>query len=319
MIERVAGAVDRYWMAPSPAARLGAVRLGVGLFACVYVIGRLPHTLSYAGFDPRHFAPVGVVGWLCDAPLPPPVVWALAIGCAAASIPFALGWKTRVVALVFAGLLLWVLSYNNSWGMIFHTENLLVLQVLILAFSASGDGWSLDARGRAAPDDHGRYRWPLVLMCWVVVIAYVLAGVAKLRNAELAWGSGFLWGDDLRNYVAVDNARKALLGDGYSPIAAPLLHFDAAYRAMALATLAVELGAPLALLHRRLALAWVLAVWGFHASVVALMWIVFIYPLSGVAFLCFFRSERLAAWAARRWARARSFRARRARGTPAAP
>ena len=58
--------------------------------------------------------------------------------------------------------------------------------------------------------DHGRYGWPIKLMCWVVVIAYVLAGVAKLKNGGMSW----IWGDELRNHVALDNARKILLGGG---------------------------------------------------------------------------------------------------------
>jgi hypothetical protein len=55
----------------------------------------------------------------------------------------------------------------------------------------------------------------------------------------------------------------------------------------------VELGAPVALLGRRIAAAWAALAWSFHLGVLALMAIAFPYPLLGVAFLPFFRAERL--------------------------
>lgn len=291
------GAIDRYWFAPAPAARLGVARALIGVFAAGYVIGRLPHSLSYAGFGRSQFAPVGVVRWVLDAPLPAWVVWAIAIATALASIPFMLGWRFRVTGPLFAALLLWMLSYNNSWGMIFHTENLLLLHVIILAAAPAADAWSLDARARGTvPSPHGRYGWALKLMAWVVVIAYVLAGVAKVRNAGMGW----VWGDDLRNYIAMDNMRKLLLGDSCSPIAASLLGYATVFKVLALATLVLEIGAPIALLHRKLAAAWAVCIFGFHASVVLLMWIVFPYPLLGFAFLPFFHIEHLGAWLQRR-------------------
>jgi hypothetical protein len=297
-------AIDRYWMAPAPAARLGAVRLFVGIYAVVYLFGRLPHSLSYASFSRSHFRPVGVVDLLIDKPLPGWLVAGLAIACAAMAIPFALGLAFRLTGPVFAALILWVLTYNNSWGMIFHTENLLVMHVIVLACAASADAWAVDSRRVAAPADDARYGWPLRLMCWIVVIAYVIAGLAKLRNTGTSW----IWGDDLRNYIAMDNARKLLLGDTASPIAAPLMELGSAFKLMALASVALELGAPIALLHRKLAALWAVAVWGFHASVLLLMWIFFPYQLLGFAYLPFFRAERLADWSARTLRRLRGRR-----------
>jgi hypothetical protein len=64
---------------------------------------------------------------------------------------------------------------------------------------------------------------------------------------------------------------------------------------VAVATVLVELGAPLALLGGRLRTAWVLAAWGFHVGIVALMAISFPYPLSGIAFAPLFACERLIA------------------------
>ena len=311
---RALAAIDRYVMAPMPAARLGALRVLIGGFAAIYLLARLPYLLGHTRFGAHQFDPVGAVWLLCDAPLPSGLVTGLTFLTVALAIPFALGWRTRVTGPLFALALLWTLSYRNSWGMVFHTENLLVLHVLILAVSASGDAWSLDARrrartgqGLAADTVHARYGWPVRLMCWVVVIAYVLAGIAKVQNGGMSW----IWGDELRNHVALDNARKMLLGDIYSPLAAPLMEFSTLWKALAAMTVALELGAPIALLSRRLALGWVVGVVGFHLGVLALMMIAFPYQMVGVAFACFFRAEklaetRLAGWLQARWRRWRN-------------
>ncbi|WP_428264161.1 HTTM domain-containing protein [Haliangium sp.] len=309
-VGRLLGRIDGYWMAPAPARRLAVVRLAVGGFALLYLLSRVPHWLSYAHFDPQQYRPVGLLAWVLPRPLVPVAVQSITMATIACAVPFVLGWRWRVFGPLFAALLLWTLSYRNSWGMVFHTENLLVIQVLVLGLSRSADAWSLDSRrrGRAGgpePAPDGRYGWPLKLMCWVVVIAYVLAGVAKLRNAGMDW----LWGDELRNHIALDNARKILLGDIYSPVAGPLMHWDLLYRVLAFATIVAELGAPLALLSVRIAAVWVAVVIGFHVGVLVLMMIAFPYQMFGIGFLCFFAVERVpervwAWWQGRRGARA---------------
>ncbi|GAB4569531.1 MAG: hypothetical protein Tsb0020_23720 [Haliangiales bacterium] len=304
---RVGGVIDRYWMAPMPAKRLAALRIAIGGFALLYLVFRLPYWLSYAHFDPYQYQPVGLLAWLLPKPLVPLAVQGLIAATIACAVPFVLGWRYRVFGPLFALLLLVTLTYRNSWGMIFHTENLMVMHILVLGLVRAADAWSLDASRPSVPSAatsdaedsvNGRYGWPIRLMCWIVVIAYVLAGIAKLRNAGMEW----LWGDELRNHIAIDNARKLLLGDIYSPIAGPLMHFDVMYRILALLTVAAELGAPLALLGRRVAALWVVVVIGFHIGVIALMMIMFPYQVFGVAFLCFFRPER---WPARLRARLR--------------
>lgn len=305
LLARVATAVDSYVMTPMPAARLGVLRILVGGFALVYLFARLPYLLSYAYFVPEQFRPIGVVA-VTDRPLLPAVVIALTLVTAALSIPFVLGWRYRVVGPLFAALCLWTLTYRNAWGMVFHTENLLVMHVIVLGLSRSADAWSLDARaaaraGRAEPAPHGRYGWPVRLMTWIIVIAYILAGVAKLKNS----GTGWIWGDELRNYIAIDNARKVLLGDIYSPLAAPLLHVDYLFRVLAALTLVIELAAPVALLSVRAALVWVLLALGFHWGVLVLMMIVFPYQMTGVGFACFFPVERGADWLRARYEKRR--------------
>ncbi len=68
-------------------------------------------------------------------------------------------------------------------------------------------------------------------------------------------------------------------------------------------TIVIELGAPLAMLHRRVALGWALIAWGFHVGVLFLMSILFPYPCSGAAYASFFRLERPVGWVGRNLSR----------------
>ncbi|MBK9036030.1 MAG: HTTM domain-containing protein [Myxococcales bacterium] len=295
------------WFAPAPAERLAAMRILVGAFTLVYVAIMLPVWLADSQFVAHDFRPLGVVRVL-DGPLSHRGRLVLVAVTAALAVPFTLGLAYRWVAPVFALALLATLTYRNSWGMPFHTENLLALHVLVLAIVPAADAWSVDRRGRggAAPDE--RYGWPLRALALITVITYLLAGVAKLRLGGWAWTDG----DALREQIAIDNLRKHLMGAPMSPVAAAFLEHTALMRGLALTTMVVELGAPLALLHRRIAAVWAVAAWGFHVGVLVLMAIVFPYPLVGLAYAPLFRCERPIAWLIRRWRRWRG-------GAPPAP
>jgi hypothetical protein len=58
-------------------------------------------------------------------------------------------------------------------------------------------------------------------------------------------------------------------------------------------TLVVELGAPMVLFGPRLRRAWMAMAWTFHVGVLALMAVLFPYPLVGVAFASMLPVERL--------------------------
>ena len=57
---------------------------------------------------------------------------------ALANAAFILGWRFNRTGPLFAGLLLGVLCYRNSWSMIYHTDNLIVWHVLILGLTRFG-------------------------------------------------------------------------------------------------------------------------------------------------------------------------------------
>lgn len=283
------GAVDRFWMAPVPATRLAMVRVLVGLYGTIYLLIRTPHLLSYALDDLNRFHPVGIVSFAPSATLP----WihqVLVFVVVALSVPFLLGFKHRVLAPLYAGLLLWVLTYSNSWGKILHTDNMLVLYVAILAVTPSADALSWDARKRDEPaGESDRYGWPLKLMAALCVTVYFLAGVAKLRNS----GMEFVSGETLRNYVAFGNVRKVELGSGHSPLGVALLGYPSLFAVLAGFSLFLELAGPLAVINRRAGRWWSIAVWGFHIGVLALMAIGFMFQITFIAFAPFFDCEKL--------------------------
>ena len=292
-VARALRAIDRSWRAPAPAARLSVLRILAGGFALAYVIIRTPHLARFATMDASHFQPVGVVQ-LLDAPLPTSIAYAIIALTIVAGLAFVLGLGFRVAGPAFAALLLWTTSYGNSFGKILHTENLFVLHVMVLGLTRAADAISIDARRRTArgddaTTDDARYGWPIRLLCVVTVATYFLAGVAKMKLAGVAWFDG----ESLRNYVAFDNLRKVELGSTYSPIGVALVSQSWLFAPLAWGSMLIELGAPLALVHRRIARVWVAIAWGFHWGIVVLMAVAFVYPMTGLAFAPFFEVERL--------------------------
>ena len=309
--------LDARWYVPAPAARLATLRIAVGAFATFYLATRLRPLTNVATLHDWQFAPVGLV-WFLARPLPSAFVLAGGIAGLGLAAAFALGLGYRLLAPLFAFLLLWVTSYRNSWGMLYHTDNLLVLHVVLLAAAPAAevlsiDAWRRRAHGGAAAvsDEHGRYGWAIRASCVGTVLLYFIAGVAKLKLG----GAGWLSGEQLRGQVAFDSLRKLMLSRDASSMGIWLVRHPTLFAPLAWTTLLIELGAPLALLHRRLALAWALGAWAFHVGVNLTMGITFAYPLSFVAFLPFFRVEswiaRVSPLRTRFTTRCRHFRVRR--------
>jgi hypothetical protein len=283
---------------PTPLARLQLLRIGIGGYALVYLLARAVHLNAVVHLPAGSFAPVGVVRWL-DAPLSAGWVYALYAGAVVSGAAFTLGLAYRASAPLFALLSLWVLSYRHSWGMIFHTDNLLVLHLLLLAIAPAGGAPRGASDERPAPRADG-YGWVPRAMALVTVAAYVVAGVAKLEHTGWSWAAG----DALREQIAYDAIRKIELGSIYSPIGTWLVPHAGVFAPLSVFSLATELLAPLALIGSRAALVWCACAWSFHAGVLALMAIAFPYPLSGCAFLPFFALERALPWLTGWYARA---------------
>lgn len=283
-----------YWFSEAPAARLAALRILIGMFVLYYVGVRYDMFVKIARTDESLFAPVGLAA-LLSKPIEATLFEALLIATLLLNVAFILGWKHRVTGPLFGGLLLWVFCYRNSWSMIFHNDNGMVMQVVLLGLTASADAWSIDALRRGAPAMRAdwRYGWPIRLMCALITATYFVSGVAKLASHGVAWADG----NALRAQVAVDGMRKELLGDPAGPLSYVLFDEVWLFTLMGIGTLVLELGAPLALLGRRLSWFWVVNIWLMHWSIFFIMGITFRYQMAGFLFLAFFPVERGIEWA----------------------
>jgi vitamin K-dependent gamma-carboxylase-like protein len=296
-----AGRLDHWFYAELPRERLALLRIGIGIYSLVYLVSRAQHLNSVLRYPASSFAPVGLVRLLGE-PLPSSWVYLLFAGALSSGLLFTLGAFYRVSAPLFAALLLWVVSYRHSWGMIFHTDNLLILHVALLSLAPAADAHAYPrARGEDSDTSQrsGRYGWAIRACCLVTVASYVVAGCAKLEHTGLAWADG----TTLREQIAYDAIRKIELGSVHSPFGPWLLPHAWLFAPLSTFSLATELLAPVALLGRRCAALWCGAAWSFHIGVLALMAIAFPYPISGCAFLAFFPLERWASAFGRRWTR----------------
>jgi hypothetical protein len=290
---RLGRRLDAAWFPEAPATRLALLRILVGGWALLHFAQRWPMLRRVARTDESLFAPVGVVKVL-DRPLDPAAFQALLAGTQAANVAFLLGWRHRATGPLFAGSLLSLGSYRNSWSMIYHSDNILILHVLVLGLAPAADTLSVDARRVAGPRAGAswRYGWPIQLIKTLTALSYFVAGVAKLKGPlGLRWATG----ESLRSQVLVDGLRKELMGDGAAPLAFTLYRQLALFRLLAVGSLLLEVGAPLALLDRRLARLWAVNVFLMHWGIYFIMRIKFRYQQSGLVFAPFFDVERLAA------------------------
>ena len=189
---RIAG-----WFFPSaPPQRLAVLRVLVGVFALFYVLIRARVYLSLAAADPSRFEPVGLLS-LLPAPVPAGVL----VGCYAVAVAAGIGFVTgswfRVSGPAFGLSLLALSTYRSSWGQILWLDNVMVLQVMIVGFARSADAlsWRPARRGVRAESDRSvahldaseTYGVPVRLAALVTVATYLVAAVAKIRLAGMAW------------------------------------------------------------------------------------------------------------------------------------
>ena len=277
--------------------RLAILRIAIGTYTAVWTAVRAPHLIDVADFADRRFNPVGPAGGL-SGPLWDWVLILLVLATPLFAAAMAMGWRYRITAPATAFLFLVLTTYRNSWGQIFHTENLVVLHLMVLAIAPADRVFAI-TRSRSASDDDGR--WAIHALAAATVCTYVVAGLAKLRVAGWAWVDGH----SLLNQVAFDNARKDVLGDTSSPFASVLVQNAWLTAPAALGSMVVELGAPLALLGRRIGAWWSALAWVFHMAVLVFMAILFPYHLLGFAMAPMLPLEEWHAAAMTRWERRR--------------
>jgi len=297
LVKTLLAAAERAWFAPMPASRLAVMRIALGAYTLRYLGQRVSMLRRMARSDPRLFAPVGVARPL-RRPLAPGVVDTLTTVTLVSGACFTVGGLHRVSGPVFAGSLLALLSYRNSWSMIFHNDNALVMHAIVLGLTPSADSLSVDALardlrsggGKRRSDHRWHYGWPIRLMNTITAATYLLAAVAK-RKGPL--GRRWTTGESLRRQIGVDGMRKELLGEGAAPLGVRLWDQVLLFRLLAVGSMLIEAGAPLALVHRRIGQVWAVNAFFMHWGIYLLMGIKFRYQQTGLIFGPFFDLERI--------------------------
>ncbi len=256
----------------------GIRRLILG-YVVLWTVVRTSHWMALTDLPDRRSSPVGPLSWF-DASIDESMVVALVLmTVGTASYAVLRNLHPAPIGLASLGFLV-LTTHGNGWGQVLHTENLPAIHLLVVAALTP-------AANLSRPDLD---RWMIRALGATTVATYFVAGVAKLRFGGEAW----LDGETLRLLVAHDNLRKELLGDPSSPVAAVLVDQHWLFRPAVFGSLAIELGAPLALIpfgRRLLAPAWITVAWLFHLAVLVSMAVLFLYPLTGIAFVALMASS----------------------------
>jgi uncharacterized membrane protein YphA (DoxX/SURF4 family) len=306
-MKRLVEVLDRWWFPIVSPTRLAVIRILTGAFAVWYISRRGQWLDPFEGKSEDLFVPIGLTT-LLDGPLPAPTVEVLGVLTMVFGVLFVLGFWWRVSGPAFAALLMFTFTYKNSWGMLFHTENMLAIHILVLGCMPSATTLALDPLIRK--------KWSSPLLGWLgfspgssaahwkvgsairmlqlgTTLPYVVAGFAKVLGAA---GWGWAAGTNLREQVAMNGIWYAMTTRKVEAITFYIYDFDWPWTFMAVVTLVAEFGAPLAMLHRRIGYVFVAMVLGLHWGIDILMGIGFKYQMCGLAFACFFEWERLGRW-----------------------
>ena len=237
--------------APGSARRLAVARIGLATLLAIRMSRGIYSKL--AGQPPALFRPLSFMHAFGSMPSRNIVLIAQSVGVVAAVLA-AIGLRARVTLPLawVCGVLLNGMA--TSVGKVVHNDVMLILCLVPLLPARTSDVWSLDsllARHRSSParrpvQEFGvSYGWPVRTALVAAAGAYFFTGLAKLVFSGPAW---VLSGNLRWVLYAASDARG-------SPNALSLFIADRLWlaHAVALGTLAVELGFPLVLWKPRLA------------------------------------------------------------------
>ena len=237
---------NRFWFSATSPSNLGLCRiLFFALFFRLY--GFRDYTL-WADVDHIFWMPGQLFDLLHLSPLPREGLAGLALLWKLSMLTSLLGLYTRASTTIAFLLAVYFLGLPHNFGKIHHSDALGLLIFGTMAIARCGDAWSLDARrrrkrGLSAYVPSGEYRWPVQLVRVLMVVVFFAAGVAKLRVSGLDWALS-------------ENLRYTIIWHHYNfepPFdwGLRLAQHNGFCQALGLASLALELLAPLALLGPR--------------------------------------------------------------------
>jgi len=226
MTTRLVAAWTRYWFRPTPTLDLAGARIvivGMALYLLLPPEGDLGRLRDLSLLPDQLYDPLPVLHLLVA-----PIGWTYRPGfevleavywvAVAGGVTALIGLFTNVSLLVFAWANVFLQAFKYSFGEFHHPEGVMMIGLVVLALSPSGRALSVDAwvrrrrRGGAGVAEAGPTeatsslaRWPLLVIRWVLALAYFSAAFHKLRVAGFDWMNGHT----LQYYILRDADRWA--------------------------------------------------------------------------------------------------------------
>lgn len=320
--------IDRALLPERTPVPLAMIRFFFGAWMAWAYSGRVRtgflRTCTQTSLD--HFEPVGVVNWFGVEPLSEAMLTGWYDAMLVLSVLFAIGLWHRIIGPLYGVLVLFLLTYRNCWGFVYHTDNILAMQAVLVGLSPASDalsvdswliahlerrkaaghrGWGLDLLGtRGDPTvAHWKYGWPVQLIVLMITLTYSVAAIAKLGAQGLQWGTGH----NLLGHIGLNGLWYEFIAGDAKPITGQIFEWPMwVMNVLAAGSLGLELFAPLVLLDRRLAVLFILAGLGLHWGIYMTMGIPFVYHLHGYVYVPFVPWD----WLYDGWRRFQAWRAR---------
>jgi len=238
---------QRFWFAPAAPDNLGICR--ALFYALILLLYADVSWSDWSQVSPVFWEPIALFRRLHVPVLGGPALVTLGVLWKLALLGAALGLFTRATTAAAFGIGWYLLGLPHNFGKTHHFDALIVLVLAVMMLARTGDAYSLDrrlfGRGRAL-EPSGEYRWPVRAAWLLMTTVFCSAGIAKLRHGGLAW-------------VLSDNMATVLLQHGYdvasheplSRVGLWLAQYPRLCSVLALMTIVVEAGYPLALISRR--------------------------------------------------------------------
>jgi predicted DCC family thiol-disulfide oxidoreductase YuxK len=239
-----------FWFEPVTATNLGVCRI---LFFGGIFLFYFPYDASvWAPISEAYWVPVWMFRQFHLTPFPASWLAAMSVLWKSALLLSCIGLLTRVSTAVAFVLGLYLIGLPNNFGSAQHNDTIIILALGYMAVSRCGDGCSLDSLIRAARTSDfsdgkkasGEYAWPIRLVWVSLALIFFAAGVSKIRHSGLEW-------------VTSDNMAIVLLQHNYhianaeplTSLGLNLAQYPTLCSLLALLTILVEIGYPLALFH----------------------------------------------------------------------
>ena len=223
LVSSVGGRWNQYWFRDAPLINLSICRILIVSFQSVWLWVYRSHLLA-AGDFPRHlYDPLGII-YLLFSPFGPRNL----LGETALSTLFAItviagigaliGYHTRTSLGVFALGNIVLVGYAYSFGEIHHPEALMIIALVLLVMSPSGEVLTVDSNREGIGSSESGLRtslrtevekqsefasWPLLLIQVLFALIYFDAGISKIAESGADWMNGYT----LQYYLGQDGLR----------------------------------------------------------------------------------------------------------------